>query len=117
MRGLLSLPVTRVFLFLVVILIAYSAFTRYQIASEMAERREQAEIDVRELQVQKARLEQKVDYLSTERGIESELRRQFDVTLPGEEVIVILEDEEEELLIEPLSSTTTKGNPWYIFWD
>lgn len=109
------MPVTRFFLFLLVVLMAYSAYTRYEIASDMADRRQQAEAEVRELELQKRQLEQKVEYLSNERGIEAELRRQFDVTLPGEEVVVIVE-EESSMEVEPLA-TTTERKPWYIFWD
>lgn len=101
-------------LILLMLFMAYSAFVRYQIADQMAERRTAAEAEVKELELQKRLLEQKVEYLSNERGIEAELRRQFDVTLPGEEVVVIIE-EEAETEVQPVATTTDK--PWYNFWD
>ena len=110
------MPITRIILFLIVVFLAYSAFVRYKIAAEMKERREQAEIEVQELEKQKRLLEKKVDYLSNERGIEAELRRQFDVTLPGEEVIVIMEPENQQA--EPVAATSSeKERSWYVFWD
>ena len=110
------MPLTRLVLLLLVLLLAYSAFTRYQIAKDMADRREVAEEEVVELERQRRQLEQKVEYLSNERGIESELRRQFDVTLPGEEVIVIVEDTEDEVL--PLNTAEEAvPSPWYKFWE
>lgn len=114
-KGLLFLPVTRVALFLVVLVVAFSAYTRYKIAAEMDERREAAEAAVLELRIQKQKLEEKVNYLSDERGIEAEMRRQFDVALPGEEVIVILEEEDEvkPVTFSPLSDNDPK---WYEFW-
>ncbi len=116
LKGILLLPITRIILFLIVVFLAYSAFVRYKIAAEMKERREQAEIEVQELEKQKRLLEKKVDYLSNERGIEAELRRQFDVTLPGEEVIVIMEPENQQT--EPVAATSSeKERPWYVFWD
>ena len=116
LKGILLLPITRIILFLIVVFIAYSAFVRYKIAAEMKERREQAEIEVQELEKQKRLLEKKVDYLSNERGIEAELRRQFDVTLPGEEVIVIMEPENQQA--EPVAATSSeKEQSWYVFWD
>ncbi len=116
LKGILLLPITRIILFLIVVFLAYSAFVRYKIAAEMKERREQAEIEVQELEKQKRLLEKKVDYLSNERGIEAELRRQFDVTLPGEEVIVIMEPENQQA--EPVAATSSeKERSWYVFWD
>ncbi|MAQ59429.1 hypothetical protein CL638_01820 [bacterium] len=116
LKGILLLPITRIILFLIVVFLAYSAFVRYKIAAEMKERREQAEIEVQELEKQKRLLEKKVDYLSNERGIEAELRRQFDVTLPGEEVIVIMEPENQQA--EPVAATSSeKEQSWYVFWD
>lgn len=95
---------------------AWSAFTRFQIASEMSERREIAEKEVEELQQQKAILEEKVEYLSDERGIEAEMRRQFDVALPDEQVVVIVETEDDGL--RSMSSTTDDVSEpkWYQFW-
>lgn len=109
------MPITRILLFVLVCLIGYSAYVRYEIAVEMEERRDVVEAEVQELELQKRILEQKVEYLSNERGIEAELRRQFDVTLPGEEVIVILDEEASS--VEPIASTTEKHRPWYVFWE
>lgn len=115
MKGVLLMPITRILLVIVVLFVAWSALTRYQIASEMAERREKAEEGVQKLRVQKQLLEEKVNYLSDERGIEAEMRRQFDVALPGEEVIVILE-EEEVVRPLPMPTSTESVAPWYKFW-
>lgn len=115
-KGVLLTPVTRVVLLILVSLLAYSAYTRYEIATQMEERRNAAEAEVMELEKQKRLLEEKVEYLSTERGIEAELRRQFDVTLPGEEVVVIMDDEVSD--IQPLGTTSSeKKKAWYKFWE
>lgn len=81
----------------------------------MADRREVAEESVQELREQKQRLEKEVEYLSNERGIEAEMRRQFDIALPGEEVVVILEDQATTEASE--SETAEVAEPaWYMFW-
>ncbi len=90
---------------------------RYDIASEMSERRVLAEQEAAALEARKETLEKRVEYLSSERGIEAEMRRQFDVALPGEQVVVIVEDKSNELEVTPLnSSTTTSPKKWYQFW-
>ncbi len=90
---------------------------RYDIAMEMKERRESAEEQVAAIQLRKDNLEDQVEYLSSERGIEAEMRRQFDVALPGEQVVVIVDKDEEGAEIKPLSSSTTEEkSKWYQFW-
>jgi len=97
------------------IFVMVSAYTRYQIAVEMEDRRELMEQEAEALEERKNALETEVNYLSDERGIEAEMRRQFDVAKEGETVVVIVEDEEEEVetYIEPES---TKERRWYEFW-
>lgn len=89
-------------------------YQRYTIEQEMVERREEAEAHLKELESRRADLEKKVEYLSNERGIEAEMRRNFDVARPGEQVVIIL-DEEKKPEIEPLPKTSEE-EPWYKFW-
>jgi len=67
------------------------------------------------LRSQKDALQEQVDYLSNERGIEAEMRRQFDVALEGEQVVVIVEPEAGPE-IQPMSTSTEEEAAWYEFW-
>jgi cell division protein FtsB len=117
LRGVINSRVTQVILVILILLMGYSAYGRYEIAMEMQERREIAEAEVQALEERRATLEEQVEYLSSERGQEAELRRQFDVALPGEQVVVIVEEESEEVEILPLSTSTNESNKkWYQFW-
>lgn len=115
LKTILTSRYTQGVLLALTLLVGWSAFTRYQIASEMAERREKMEAEAVTLEERKINLQKQVDYLSNERGIEAEMRRQFDVALEGEQVVVIIDPEEGEA-IQPLSSTTPKTKAWYEFW-
>lgn len=115
LKTLLGSPILQVGVLLVTVMVAWSAFERYRIASEMQERRQHFEQQAAALEARKATLEEQVDYLSNERGIEAEMRRQFDVTRAGEQVVVIV-DPEEEVEIQPLSTSTNEKAPWYQFW-
>ncbi len=90
----------------------WNAFERYTIADMMSERREQVEIEAAALQSQKEALESQVQYLRDERGLEAEMRRQFDIALPGEEVVVILESEEEVKAEPPLEQPVDEDGWW-----
>jgi cell division protein FtsB len=117
LRSVVNSPLTQGVLLLLVLLVGSAAYVRYDIAMEMRERRQTAEQTAATLESRRDELAEEVDYLSNERGIEAELRRQFDVVREGEQVIVIVEEEPEGPVIEPLSTTTdTQEQPWYHFW-
>jgi cell division protein FtsB len=115
-RSLVNSRYTQGILLLFILLVGWSAFVRYQIAEEMSDRRERASQEAALLRSQKDALQEQVEYLSNERGIEAEMRRQFDVALEGEQVVVIVEPEA-ELEIQPLSTSTEEETAWYQFWQ
>lgn len=55
------------------------------------------EQEVSELILRKQDLEEKIEVLSTDRGVEEELRNQYRVVHPGEQQIVIIENEPESV--------------------
>ena len=118
LRGVINSRYTQAFILLLAFGIGYSAYTRYEIAMEMQSRRQVAEAEANALETRKFELETEVEYLSSERGQEAEVRRQFDVALPGEQVVVILEDQSDGPEILPLSTSTNESEDkkWYQFW-
>lgn len=114
LRGWLHTPVALVILGVIILFMFSVVYQRYTIEQEMVARREEAEAQLQELEERRADLEKKVEYLSNERGIEAEMRRNFDVARPGEQVVIIL-DEEKKPEIEPLQKTA-EDKPWYKFW-
>lgn len=110
-------PVTVVFLLVLVFLLGKEVYERYTIEREMAGRRIEMESKLQELTERRDSLKEKVEYLSHERGIEAEMRRNFDVAQEGEKVIIILEDEA-LANVEPISDPTPlPPQPWYKFWE
>lgn len=110
--------ITTVVLILVIILLGRSVYERYMIEQEISQRRAEAEHIQQQLKERKDTLENKVQYLSNERGIESEMRRHFDMAREGEQVVIILDDEinTEKSGDTEGFSTTTEVAPWYVFW-
>jgi len=118
-RAIVNSPYTQGAILVLGLIVAWSAYVRYDIAMEMRERRIVAEQEAAALQARHAELQERVDYLSNERGIEAEMRRQFDVALEGEQVVVIVDEEESGPRVEPLPTTTdveADDAPWYQFW-
>ncbi len=104
------------FLLLLTIFLAVVVYDRYTIQTEMSKRRMEAEKQVEILRARKDEIAEKVEYLDSDRGMEAEMRRNFDVAQPGEQVVIILDDESTDQAIEPLTSSTADTPPWYIFW-
>ena len=92
-------------------------YGRYTIEREMVTRRDEAQLRLDTLKSRQVDLEKKVEYLSNDRGIEAEMRRNFDVARPGEQVVIIL-DKETEAEIKPLDKMSTENTEsrWYQFW-
>lgn len=121
LRAVLNSPIAQMLVALLAFSAAWSAYVRYDIAMEMADRRAETEASVAALEARREELAEQVRYLESERGIEAELRRQFDVALPGEQVVVIVEEEGDGPEVLPLSTTTASSGesqhkPWYRFW-
>jgi len=96
------------------VFIAVHAYDRYLIALDMKQRHQAIQMELAELSARKAALESEVEYLSGERGIEAEMRRQFDIARAGEQVVIIVE---EEVPAVPSQATSTEPDkPWYQFW-
>ena len=99
---------------IIILFMTSVVYQRYSIEQGMVARREEAADQLKQLEDRRAELEKKVEYLSNERGIEAEMRRNFDVARPGEQVVIIL-DGEKKADIEPLAPIQT-DKPWYKFW-
>lgn len=118
-RAVLASPLLQVLLFGLVVMVGFSVYERYRIAVVMAERRAAVETQLASLEARRAMLQERVDYLSNERGIEAELRRQFDVARQGEQVVVLVDPprgEADAQPLPPLSVATTTPPRWYQFW-
>lgn len=109
-----SSRVTQGIVLFLAILVLLSALNRYLIASDMADRRTAVEAEIHSLETRRQSLEEEVGYLSNERGIEAEMRRQYDVAREGEQVVIILEDEPVEAKGE--ADAPPEPRPWYRFW-
>jgi cell division protein FtsB len=115
-RALLTSPVALGVLGITILILLSAVYERFSIERAMAAKRQEAIDRLYALEQQKEELEKKVHYLSNERGIEAEMRRNFDVARPGEKVVVIVDPETEAQAILPIHSQSEDTPPWYIFW-
>ncbi len=117
LKAALQSRVTWVIILIAAFFMMLSAYDRYLIAREMSERRLEVEHEVEALRERKMELEADVEYLSHDRGIEAEMRRQFDIAREGEQVVIIVEDEAlPEETTGTATATSSPVRPWYRFW-
>ena len=81
----------------------------------------EAEITLANLEKKKVGLEKEIAKLNTERGIEEELRRRFQVFKPGEQVLVVVDKAEGNIPVikakeGPMSSMWNKLVGLVLFW-
>jgi cell division protein FtsB len=117
MRTVFGSRVTQGILVVLTSLVFLSSYNRYLIARDMAERREVAESEIKDLEERRRTLEAEVKYLSNDRGIEAEMRRQFDIARDGEQVVIILDDEEKPTSTKDImDNAPAPKRAWYRFW-
>ena len=104
-HGLLKttgLRLLTVFLLLAVIAMLQGAWSIYNKERAALERRTAAEAERDELSAREHELKREIAYLNDPRGIETELRSQFDLALPGERMIVIVDRPDTENIVVPV---------------
>ena len=105
-------------LFLIGLLISRSAYERYVVENEMAEKTAEKSAEYAKLQERAALLESKLSHLENNRGIEEELRNRFDVAKDGEKVVIIVEKpDSKETKIEPINQSAGKERESQSWWS
>jgi uncharacterized small protein (DUF1192 family) len=112
-----SIP-TLIALFVVVGFLGNSVFGVYKKEKETGDRLNQRALYLDDLNERGEALESEIDRLSSERGLEEELRGKFEVAREGEEVIVIVNApaSEKETFIEE-KGVLDNFIEVLIFWD
>lgn len=104
--------------------LSVSVFERFKVEREMAEKKDQKEIELDILRARAEALGSRIDRLQNKRGIEEEIRNRFDAAKEGEQVVIIVDDTKEnggaDLTNQtrvPVATSTDEGkrSPWSIF--
>lgn len=83
----------------------------YQKERETSRNRERVEQQLAALSSREAELRDELAYLRTERGVEEELRQQFEVGREGEEMLLIVERP-----VESTENESEKRSWWQALW-
>ncbi len=95
LRNLLFTRVTAGILLVAAGLLFWSAYGRFTAEQETREKRAESFTELNRLKERAAALESKVERMESERGMEEEIREQFDVAKEGEQVVVIVDEHDD----------------------
>ena len=95
LRRILYSKAALIVLGVLVVWFSYQVFIVYEKDKQARERRAESVALLQELEGRKNQLRSEVERLSTDRGIEEEIRDRFEVAREGEQVIVIVDAPEE----------------------
>ena len=107
-----SSPITLLVLFVLLLILAKTTSNIHEKADLSAAKLETAQLELDKLEKHRQELARQVDYLSTEQGIEAELRTKYRAVREGESVAVIVGEE----TITPEATTTVPINSEEISW-
>lgn len=100
---------------LLLVLLVFVGRGTWSIYSKYKESKQNLEIARRQYENTKKRadfLEKEASRLSTDRGIEEEIRNRFQVARPGEYLVLIVGDEDKK----PNTGSATISKSWWQFW-
>ena len=97
MRNLVYSKVVLFFLLMIIFLLSYSVWGIYQKERETQIRKTQRAQVLTEVKERERVLEEEIERLSTQRGVEEEIRSKFDVARVGERILVIVDAPEENV--------------------
>ena len=112
---------TQAVLLLLIAGMGWQVYDRFTIERSVAERRADTEVELQNLQAQRAELAEQVENMQDDFGIETEIRQNFDVAREGEQIVIILDDDLDSVPERegPSIDDDTENSKarWYEFWQ
>lgn len=96
--------------------LTFAVYDRYQVERDMYARRMNSEAELRQEVERKKALEDRVEYLNNDQGLEAEIRRHFDVAREGEQVVVIVGESENNSVASSAIDTKEERSFWKRWW-
>lgn len=110
-KQLLYSPLSIGLLLIPIVLLGNAAWNARQTALNTEANLAAVSSELTDLQVREEALTTELDRLDTERGMEEEIRRKFELGKEGEELVIIVEDKNKT---EPEPQPEQK--PWWKWW-
>ncbi|MEK7641787.1 MAG: hypothetical protein AAB365_02215 [Patescibacteria group bacterium] len=112
-KRIIASPLTMIAAAVLVVILAKAGWNIYGKTRLTSERLGQAQAEITKLRDRQATLAARVGYLSTEQGIETEIRTKYHAVKEGESVAVIIDESKTAAVVnaEPVQATSSVG--WF----
>lgn len=110
----ISSPFSAIALLIVVIILARASFNIHSKVETSAAKLQQAQANLEKLKQRQQDVSQKVEYLSTDQGMEAEIRTKYHAVKEGEQVAVIVDDSQRSDNSVPASMTMATSSPGFF---
>ncbi len=110
----ISSPFSAVGLVVVVFVLARASLNMYSKVETSEVKLQQAQANLEKLSERQQDISRKVDYLSTDQGIEAEIRTKYHAVKNGEQVAVIVDDSQKASAVQSASGTTATSSPRFF---
>lgn len=109
--------ITLIILIGIIFSLSFAVYDRYVVEREVAERRFEKELELEKESSRKAVLQDRVNYLNNEQGMESEIRSHFDVAKEGERVVILVGDKNLASAIEANNLPPNEAEKEKSWWQ
>lgn len=113
LKRLVASPVALVVAAVLLAVLAKAGWNLYEKAQVSSGRLEQAQAELAKLRDREAKLSDTVGYLSTERGLENEIRSKYHAIREGESVAVIVDDSKTAAVVNASMTQATSSVGWF----
>jgi len=110
-KRILASPLTLVAAFILLIILARAAWGIHQKSAESAAKLAEAQMELSKLAVRQQTLASQVSLMSSQSGLEAELRAKYPAVKAGESVAVIVDDSRSDQSAAAVDATATSTPP------
>ena len=115
-RRIIASPITLVLCVVLLVVLGKASFNIAEKTRLSSERLTLAQAEIMELRERQSELSTKVEYLSTDQGIETEIRTKYHAVKDGESVAVIIDESKTaSVLNQPIVLATSSTSLWKRF--
>ncbi|MBP6858219.1 MAG: hypothetical protein KBC33_00090 [Candidatus Pacebacteria bacterium] len=113
LKRLVASPVAMIVAAVLLAVLAKAGWNLNEKARVSSSRLEQAQAELAKLRDREAKLSDTVGYLSTERGLENEIRSKYHAIREGESVAVIVDDSKTAAVVNASVTQATSSVGWF----
>jgi cell division protein FtsB len=111
-KKIISSPLSLVAVLILFVILVKATWSIHQKAAVSSQRLSQAQTELAKLEAHQKDLANQISYLSTDQGVEAELRTKYRAVKAGESVAVIVDKDQQAQVIQASSTAAVSASWW-----